>query len=132
MPTYWGFNAPFIGGPQKFLSRQEDLRIVQNDVLQLLFTIPGERVHRIDFGTKLRSAVFEPIDEITLDELADDIQTAMANFEPRVMNPKVFLTPDKDNHILKVVVVGVLSFDPTLQFKLETQIRAFGGFETNG
>ena len=129
MPHYWGFNAPFVGGPQKFLSRQEDLRLVQNDVLQLLFTLPGERVHRLDFGTRLRSSVFEPLDEVSMDELADDIRRALDTYEPRLLQTAVYLTPDRETQQLKVMVVGTLSFDPTIQFKLETQIRAFGGFE---
>jgi hypothetical protein len=54
VPIWFGFNPPFIGGQQKVMSRQEDLRLIKNDLLQLLLTVPGERVHRPTFGSPIR------------------------------------------------------------------------------
>ena len=57
MATYFGQNPPFVGGAEKVLSRQEDIRLIKNDILQLIMTSPGERVHRPNFGTAVRETI---------------------------------------------------------------------------
>lgn len=46
---------------------------IQQMIEQLLFTTPGERVNRPDFGTGLKSALFAPIN----DEMTTIIQSAV-------------------------------------------------------
>jgi phage baseplate assembly protein W len=96
--------------------------------LQLLLTVPGERVHRPNFGTRLRTSVFEQLDSIAMEEIVDDIKSALSQFEPRLIGSNVVVEPDDVNQLLKVTVVGSLSYDPTIQIKLETQLKAYGGF----
>jgi phage baseplate assembly protein W len=124
--TYYGFNPPFVGGTQKVLPRQEDMRLVKNDVLQLLFTLRGERVHRPTFGTRLRSTVFEPLTQPVLDDLRSDIISAINENEPRLINIDVAMTTISEKQLLKIVVIGRMSYDPTAEFLLETSIPAPG------
>lgn len=124
--TWYGFNPPFIGGTQTVLTRQEDIRLIKNDILQLILTVPGERVHRPTFGTILRASVFDPFDDQTLSTIRDDILTAIANEEPRVTDVEVFLKGDKDEQVLRVTVTCVLTFNPNIKLELETAINAPG------
>ena len=86
------------------LSRQEDLRLVKNDLLQLILTSPGERVHRPNFGTEIRNSLFDPSDDSTYDLLADDILNEITNSEPRVFNTKVFVQAVDDGQVIKVKI----------------------------
>ena len=122
MAIYFGMNPPFIGGAEKVLSRQEDLRLIKNDILQLILTSPGERVHRPAFGTPIRSAVFDPSDDKSYDDLADDIQEAIDESEPRVFNTSVTVQPIDDGQVVHVTVVASLTFDPDAIIKLEQDI----------
>ena len=63
MVNFYGFNPPFLGGNQNVLSRQEDVRLIQTDILQLLLTSPGQRVMRPNFGTSINYQLFDPLDE---------------------------------------------------------------------
>lgn len=124
MAIYFGYNPPFIGGAEKVFSRQEDLRLVKNDLLQLIMTSPGERVHRPDFGAAVRATLFDPSDSASYDLLADSIREEILNSEPRVFDPRVTAQPVDDGQIVKVKVVANLTFDPNTILELEQDILA--------
>lgn len=112
MTVFYGYNPPFIGGKQKIMSRQEDDQLIKNDILQLLLTIPGERVNRPDFGTRVRSFVFEnntPQDIIMLEE---DVRSAIQNFEPRVDIEFLEISTIDDDHRLSLKLVVTIKKDP--------------------
>lgn len=109
--TFYGMNPPFLGGPQNVLSRQEGDRLIKNDILQLLLTVPGERVMRPLFGVHLRSFVFEQSTTGGLNALQGDIERAIAEFEPRVTVEAVAVERDDDRNGLNVKVVMRLKND---------------------
>ncbi len=115
-----GYNPPFmptlnpsvtgktIGNQSNILSRQEGIRLIKNDLLQLLMTTPGSRYMRPDFGTNLKSSLFEPLDQQLLSSIKSSISTAIAKFEQRV-TVTVNVTADVSDstgHTIKVDIVG--------------------------
>lgn len=126
MAVYFGFNPPFISDNDGPLDRQEDERLIKNDILQLLFTTPGERVHRPNFGTNLVTSVFEPLDEITLLALQSSLVDALNENEPRLSNPRVTLSKDPDEQLLRIYIYGSLTYNPNVKLELETSILAPG------
>lgn len=122
MAVYYGMNPPFFGGAQNILSRQEDERLIKNDILQLLLTIPGERVMRAEFGVNLRNIVFEQFDD-RLISLDSEIRIALARYEPRIIVHDVILESDKDSHKLYVKIVGSLKIDPNRIITVETFVN---------
>ena len=84
MAMVFGYNPPFFGGPQNVMSRQEDEKIIKNDLLQLLLTVPGERVYDLNFGVNLRSMVFDQMEEGTIETLRQEIYNKVTTYEPRV------------------------------------------------
>ena len=116
---YYGFNPPFIGGAENILSRQEDERLIKNDILQLLLTVPGERVMRPDFGVNLRNFVFESMSSPQLSILRSEIQNQIASQEPRVNIESVVLKRDDDNNRLQINIVVNLKKDPKRQLSIE-------------
>lgn len=108
----FGFNPPFIGGPEKVLSRQVDDKLIRNDILQLLMTVPGERVHRPNWGVNLRSFVFEQLTEADISSLRLEILEKIAVYETRINVLSLGLIPDEDNAGLVVQLVFSLVSDP--------------------
>ena len=111
MAKFFGANAPFISTGGKILQRQEDERLIKNDLLQLLLTAPGERVMRPDFGTGIRPYLFEPIDDSGLNILRSNIREAVAKFEPRVTLSEVVIDRDDGNSLIKIKLNGKFNFD---------------------
>ena len=119
MATFYGFNPPFIGGPEGVLSRQEDDRLIKNDLLQLLLTVPGERVNRPDFGVNLRNFVFEDSTPQSLSILASEVKSAVLRQEPRVNLLDLQIISDPDTNQIKISLAFNLKIDPTRVINLE-------------
>lgn len=120
---YYGFNPPFIGGSQNVLSRQEDDRLIKNDILQLLLTVPGERVMRPAFGVNLRNFVFENLISSDLSTLKSEIEEKIRIYEPRVDVDYVDLIPDPDTNGLQIKIIVTMKKDPKKQLSIEQFIR---------
>lgn len=118
-PLFYGFNPPFFSGPQNILSRQEDDRLIKNDVLQLILTVPGTRVMRPRFGTELRSFVFEPMVDNDLFNLEISITNAIQDQDQRLTVDVVRITRDDDRNGINVLIVVRLKKDPARTITIE-------------
>jgi phage baseplate assembly protein W len=121
---FYGYNPPFFGGPQNVLSRQEDIRLIKNDLLQLLLTVPGERVMRPDFGVQLRSFVFEQSTTADLSSLEASILASIEAQEPRVIVDEVVVQADDERNGINVRVVARLKRDPSKDVSVEQFLAA--------
>ena len=121
--TFFGFNPPFIGGQQNIMSRQEDVRLIKNDILQLLLTVPGERVMRPDYGVHLRDFVFENLVDSDLSALSLEISQQIRKYEPRVDIQSIDLIPDDDRNGLQIKIIVTLKKDPKQQLSIEQFIK---------
>lgn len=122
---YFGFNPPFRDN-RGIMARQEDSRLIKNDILQLLLTLPGERVHRPTFGTVLRSSVFDPLTDSNIRILEQSIRRALVLNEPRLKDPTVQITVDRDKSMVNVRVVGELNYDANERLEIIASIDAPG------
>jgi phage baseplate assembly protein W len=120
--NYYGFNPPFFGGAAGVLSRQENEKLIKNDILQLLLTLPGERVMMPGFGTQLRAVIFEQLDQVTLDILNVGILGAIGQYEPRIKVESLQIKPDFDRHGVTVRLAFSLYTQPTDIISLDTFI----------
>jgi len=123
----YGYNPPFIGGPQNILSRQEDERIIKNDLLQLLLTIPGERVMRPEFGVNLRNAVFEPNDAELVGSLVNEIRQQIELYDKRVIVDDVQILTDEANNGMTVRVFARMRRDLSRYIDVEQFIGFANG-----
>jgi uncharacterized protein len=71
-------------------------------IQQVLFTAPGERVMRPDFGGGLAGIVFEPLTTATRGLVEHRVREAFVRFEPRidVLGVKVGLDPGGPSTLL--------------------------------
>lgn len=125
MSSRWfGYNPPFLGGAQNVMSPQQDERLIKNDILQILLTVPGERVMRPDFGTPLRTYPFELLDSpAELDALRQTIKSQVALYEERVKVNSVTVVPStSDNHTLIVAVSVSPNYQPLVEYLVQVQV----------
>ena len=108
--TWFGCDAPFIDAQGNVLSRQVDVKLIQNDLLQLLLTSPGNRVHRPDYGVGVRTFLFEGQDTTTLMTLKQRIFDQVAKYESRVTLTDVIFQPN-DNNTLTIKLYGTVVLD---------------------
>jgi len=120
--NYFGFNPPFVGGAAGILSRQENEKLIKNDLLQLLLTLPGERVMMPGFGTELRSTIFEQLDQVTIDILIVGVMGAIGQYEPRIKVNSLQISPDYERHGITVRLAFSLFTQPANIINLDTFI----------
>ncbi len=106
MATWFGINAPFVGGNENILSRQYDEKLIRNDLLQLLLTSPGERVMRPDFGSPIRRFLFEQITQNAIGQLQAGIRLAISTYEQRVVVSDVQIISQPERNLIQIRVFG--------------------------
>jgi len=121
MAKYFGYNPPFLGGQQNVLSRQSGDRIIKNDLLQLILTMPGERVMRPGWGTIVKRSLFENITPDLISNLTSNISSAIRRYEPRV-KVKVDVTNMPDESKLRIKLTGYFTDEPGRTIDLETDL----------
>lgn len=74
-----------------------DMELVNMDLLNHIYTRKGERAMMPNFGTRIPDMVFEPLDDITISIIQEDLQ-AVFNFDPRVQLQNLTITPSYDTN----------------------------------
>ena len=89
----------------------------------IVFTLPGEKFFDEDFGSRISASLFENIDELTAEEISDQIRITVENFEPRVVLTDVDVVPNLDNGEFNVTlnydIVGIDVLPQQLEFALQ-------------
>jgi phage baseplate assembly protein W len=95
--------------------------------LLILQTYPGERVLRPEFGCRLRDFVFEPLTPATGIRIADEIERAIAAWEPAVEVDSVEVTPIDSIGGLLHVLIGyrVRGADEDAQLVVDVSMDGF-------
>lgn len=122
LPIYRGFStANFLTGARTLLLTNKDL--VKQDLLNHIYTIPGERPHLPNFGTRIPLLAFEPLDQKTLKIVEEDLRTVI-DYDPRVrlMDMAVMAMPDNNAIVAFVDLLYVeLDVQETLKLEFGTQ-----------
>lgn len=58
---------------------------IEESLVILLKTLPGERVTNLDYGCKLRQLLFEPLEGATRYRMREAVANAIEKFEPRIV-----------------------------------------------
>jgi phage baseplate assembly protein W len=98
-----GISLPF-NGPVAFNSTYSTYDQIKSNLINLLLTNKGERVFNPEFGSDLRSALFEGLNEDIDNEIRSLITTNVAIFVPEVTVTNLDIVQDKDNNSLSVSV----------------------------
>jgi len=89
----------------KDLAILKNERAISRSIRNIVETIPNERYFDPDFGSDVRSSLFENIDFGIVGVIESQILESIANYEPRVDNVQVEVLPEYDNNSLEVTVI---------------------------
>ena len=99
-----------------------DLKVLKNEsairrsIRNIVQTVPSERFFNPDFGSEVKSSLFEFVDIGTASVLESQIRIAIENFEPRVTNYTVEVNPRPDLNSFEVTVFfQIVGLDTPLQ-----------------
>tara|TARA_R110001583_G_scaffold9651_3_gene45489 strand:+ start:4846 stop:5328 length:483 start_codon:yes stop_codon:yes gene_type:complete len=70
--------------PGGMFSKEYGIKLIKNNVIDLLTTKKGDRVMLPFYGTNLHLATFEYLDNLLKRDIQNEILSAIATFEPRV------------------------------------------------
>ena len=63
----------------------KDASAIKQAIVNLLLTNRGERLFQPDYGSDIRSQLFEPLDYATAGSIKNSILYTIAKFEPRIL-----------------------------------------------
>ena len=78
---------------------------IARSVKNIVFTLPGEKFFKPNFGSRISKVLFENIDDITASVIVDEIKESIRNFEPRVELLDVQAFPNFDNNQFDVTII---------------------------
>ena len=97
---------------------------IARSVRNIVFTLPGEKFFNENFGSRISASLFENIDDITADQIVDEITQSLENYEPRVKLLLVRAFPNFDNNSFDVLIqyeiIGADVPPQELQFALQS------------
>jgi len=97
-----------------------DASAIKQAIVNLLLTNKGERPFNPDYGSDIRSYLFEPLDYGTAAQVEMSITGTLSEFEPRINVLSIETYPNYDNNSFDVdmtyVIVG--SDDPPTAVQL--------------
>ncbi len=112
--TYIGLKLP-MGYSESgyFKQTKTTLQQAKYNIINLLKTIPGERLGQPGFGSDLHSILFEPMNEDFSDILKDSIRTSLETWLPYINIKNIEITmPDYNINQVNITIDFGLSFEP--------------------
>lgn len=101
MGLYRGFSSHEYTNKKMFGIK--DVELVKLDLLNHIFTRKGERVMMPTFGTRIPDMAFEPLDELSIMVIEEDLNEVI-RFDPRVALVQMNVMPDYDNNTITASV----------------------------
>lgn len=126
LPTWRGFNPPFFGGSTNVLAPQYDERLIKNDLMLLIMTVPGERRNRPDYGCRLRNFLFERASRDQAEEIRNEILQAVSRWEPRVTINSIDAVWSSSQHRYDISMTFYLNNNPVQALLVELRFSESG------
>ena len=96
-----------------FKQTKTTLQQAKYNIVNLIKTIPGERLGQPAFGSQLHSILFEPMNEDFSDILETSIRESLAKWLPYINIKNIEITmPDYNINLVNITIDFGLSFEP--------------------
>ena len=127
--TFIGLKLPMGYSDTGFFKQTKTtLQQAKYNIINLLYTIPGERLGQPTFGSQLHTILFEPMNEDFGDILEDSIRTSMETWLPYINIKNIEITfPDYNINAVNIAIDFGLSFEPD---RFEKVSISFDQFES--
>ena len=128
--TFIGLKLPIgYSDTGYFKQTKTTLQQAKYIIINLIKTIPGERLGQPAFGSNLHSILFEPMNEDFSDILEDSIRTSLETWLPYINIKNIEITmPDYNINRVNIAIDFGLSFEPD---RFETVSVSFDQFESS-
>ena len=111
-----------------FKRTKTTLQQAKYNIINLIKTIPGERLGQPEFGSDLHSILFEPMNEDFEETLVDAITTSIEKWLPYINIKNIKITmPNYDINRVDIAIDFGLSFEPD---RFESVSVSFDQFES--
>ena len=112
--TFIGLKLPMgYSDTGYFKQTKTTLQQAKYNIVNLIKTIPGERLGQPAFGSQLHSILFEPMNEDFSDILETSIRESLAKWLPYVNIKNIEITmPDYNINQVNITIDFGLSFEP--------------------
>ena len=112
--TYIGLKLPMgYSETGYFKQTKTTLQQAKYNIINLIKTIPGERLGQPEFGSNLHTILFEPMNEDFSDILEDAVRTSIEIWLPYINIKRIKITmPNYDINRVNIAVDFGLSFEP--------------------
>jgi len=77
---------------------------IARSLRNIVFTQPGEKFFRPNFGSRISESLFENVDDASAAVIRDEIKNSIKNFEPRVKLLGVFVQPNPAFNEMNVAI----------------------------
>ena len=100
--------SPLIISNDEFASgivNPKDSRVlIQASIQRILMVSPGERVMQPEFGMNLRKMLFEPLDEMLVNDIKEHIIMALTEQEPRIIVQNLDFDINEEQHSIYISI----------------------------
>lgn len=111
--TYKDIDMDFLPNPiSKDVLKKTNEDAIAASIANLLQTSNYERLFNPDLGCNLKKYLFEPVDDITTNNIREEITRTLINFEPRVELLDVIVEPFPDENQYEVSIKFFIRNDP--------------------
>lgn len=124
---HFGIKYPFTreSGERTYVdmnNSQEDS--VKSRVIHTILTPKGQRIRKPDFGTNLINYIFAPNDDLTMNNIRDEITSTISKYVPEVIFKDITITKpnDNDNSIVVVIEYDTQKGNETITTQVAVQL----------
>jgi phage baseplate assembly protein W len=105
--SYININFPFRDSPDGFFLdlNSTDDRAIKSDLMHLLLTRKGQRYFNPNFGTDLMKYIFEPNDNLTFQQVKDEVTNAVKKYLPKLVIKDISVTQSPDSDYAATIMV---------------------------
>lgn len=123
-----GFEFPAGKNPKSYFSRNSGIELIKGSVKQLLLTEKGERVMLPNFGCELKKFLFQPLDEITFQEIKNEIVSSFNRYIVGANLVKIAVFPTGEfgplgGNSLQIILTLQLDYDQFKVFDVEVNVK---------
>lgn len=122
---YININYPFKDSLKGFFLdlTQDDNRAIKADLLHLLLTRRGQRLYNPEFGTRLLEYIYEPYDELTFNDIKNEIDTSVKRYLPQVRLNDLSVDPSPLSEYAVLVTIDYTITDDVFESSEIIQIN---------
>tara|TARA_R110000803_G_scaffold5634_16_gene18599 strand:- start:1084 stop:1467 length:384 start_codon:yes stop_codon:yes gene_type:complete len=108
---YINIDFPFSNSNKGFYFKlnQTDRDAIRADLLHLLLTNKGDRLYSPNFGSDLKKYIFEPNDDITHEEIRNNLNETIKQYIPNLIVNNISFK----NDVIEELIIVELSYTVT-------------------